>query len=150
MVVFNARGEVLVGERFQFPGAWQFPQGGIDEGEEPLAAARRELYEEVGISNPVLVGEYPDWIEYDFPSDLGITGKLKKYRGQTQKWYLFFWDQPAESCNLDVHEREFATVQFLDFPYVVESIVPFKKPTYEKLVDVFLPLIRSYRDTKTN
>lgn len=141
MIVFNRDGYVLTGERIQFPGAWQFPQGGIDKGESPIEAAKRELYEEVGIENAELIGEYPDWIEYDFPSSLGITGKLKKYRGQTQKWFLFYWDHPIEECNLDVHEREFTSIRFLPFREVAEQIVSFKRDTYILLEKYFTPLI---------
>lgn len=141
MVIFNSKGHVLTGERVQFPGAWQFPQGGIDRGELPLDAAVRELYEEVGIDNAELICEHPDWINYDFPSSLGLTGKLKKYRGQTQKWYLFYWDEPAENCQLDIHEREFLSVQFLPFSEVTEKIVPFKKETYISLEKFFTPFI---------
>lgn len=141
MIVFNSKGEVLTGERIGFPGAWQFPQGGIDKGEDPYEAAVRELYEEVGIQKPELVGEYPDWIEYDFPSDLGITGKLKKYRGQTQKWFLFYWDHPIEDCNLDIHEREFTSIRFLPFSQVAETIVAFKRETYILLEKYFTPVI---------
>ncbi len=144
MVVFNSMGDVLVGERIQFPGAWQFPQGGIDPGEDPLFAAERELYEELGIRGAEFVEEYPDWLIYDFPSDLGIRGELRKFRGQTQKWFLFYWDRPATDCNLEVHEREFTNVQFLPFQETVEKIVEFKKPTYRKLFDFFHPIIQNF------
>jgi putative (di)nucleoside polyphosphate hydrolase len=151
MVVANLSGQVLVGERFQFPGAWQFPQGGIDEGEEPKTAALRELWEEVGIRDPELILEYPDWIAYDFPKDLELKGKLNRYRGQTQKWFLFFWDGRAEDCDLEVHEREFRSVRFMSWNEILASIVPFKKPVYEKLQECFEPeidkKIRNYKNS---
>lgn len=148
MIVFNSKGEVLVGERFLFPGAWQFPQGGIDQGEDPLSSAKRELYEEVGIQDALLVGEYPDWINYDFPSSLGITGKLKKFRGQTQKWFLFYWDHPVNDCNLDIHEREFNQIRFMKLNDVVDSIVEFKKPAYKILANYFQPILDSFLTRK--
>ncbi|HMV45867.1 MAG TPA: NUDIX domain-containing protein, partial [Leptospiraceae bacterium] len=73
IVVFNSKGEVLVGRRVgPYRDNWQYPQGGIDEDEEPKQAAVRELYEEVGIKEVQFVYEAPKWISYDFPKDLDI------------------------------------------------------------------------------
>ncbi|EPG64955.1 RNA pyrophosphohydrolase [Leptospira wolffii] len=144
MVVFNSKGEVLVGERHNFKGSWQFPQGGIDEGEEPLPAAKRELYEEVGISDSKLVSEYPEWIHYDFPESLHLTSNLKKYKGQTQKWFLLYWNGKAEDCDLEIHEREFDSVRFIPFQDCLSTVVSFKRDVYEKLVSEFAPKIKEY------
>ena len=142
VVVFNREGKVLVGERIQYPGAWQFPQGGIDEGEDPVFAGKRELYEETGINSAELVSEFPDWLNYDFPED--IPAHLKKYKGQTQKWFLYFWNGKAEDCNLHVHEQEFLSVRFMDYNDVVNSIVPFKKDVYMKMLPLFRKEIEKY------
>ncbi len=144
MVVFNRAGEVLVGERLNLLGAWQFPQGGIDDGEDPLAAAQRELYEELGIADATLVAEYPDWLHYDFPDELRQKGWMKHYRGQIQRWFLFYWDHPAAACNLDAHEREFATVQFVPIEAVTSQIVEFKRAVYDTATRHFAPLIADY------
>jgi putative (di)nucleoside polyphosphate hydrolase len=143
IVVFNSKGEVLTGERVTFPNSWQFPQGGVDEGEDIQFAAERELYEEVGIKNPQFVYEYPDWIHYDFPSDLNIPG-LKKYRGQTQKWFLYYWDFPIDKCNLHVHEQEFSKVRFQSLESTIESIVEFKRDVYIQIVRKFKPIIEEF------
>ncbi|MEE3718274.1 RNA pyrophosphohydrolase [Tumidithrix elongata RA019] len=144
MVIFNRNGEVLVGERLNVSGAWQFPQGGIDEGEEPFKAAQRELYEEVGIADAPLVYEHPEWLYYDFPPDLEVWGKSKKYSGQMQRWYLFYWDQPADRCNLDTHQREFNSVRFIPLERCADSIVEFKKQVYLELIKSFTPAIADY------
>ncbi len=144
MVVFNSKGEVLVGERHNFKGSWQFPQGGIDEGEDTKTAAERELYEEVGISNSKLVYEYPDWIQYEFPENLNLGSNLRKYRGQTQKWFLLYWDGKAEECNLETHEREFDSVRFIPFQDCLSTVVTFKRDVYQKLVQEFEPKIREF------
>lgn len=147
LVVFNSRGEVLVGARIGMKDNWQFPQGGIDEGEEPKDAALRELYEEVGIQNAEFVFENPDWISYDFPKDLDIR-MAKKYSGQIQKWFLLYWDHPANECNLHIHEQEFETVKFIPFPSCVDTIVSFKREAYVKLIEVFTPEIEKYLKSK--
>ncbi len=151
IVVFNSQGEVLQGERLEFAGAWQFPQGGIDEGESPLQAAQRELYEEVGIRDAVLVYEYPDWLYYDFPETVKAQfqreGK-KPYQGQKQRWFLFYWDYPASSCQLDVHQREFRQVRFVPISQCADSIVDFKRSVYQQVIARFAPQIQAYLQAK--
>ncbi|MFA4794604.1 RNA pyrophosphohydrolase [Leptospira kirschneri] len=144
MVVFNSRGEALVGERLNFLGSWQFPQGGIDDNEDPIKAAMRELYEEVGIDSGKIVTEYPDWIPYDFPENLPLNRHLQKYRGQLQKWFLIYWDGEADQCHLDIHEREFGTVRFIPIENTLNTVVPFKKDVYYKIVNYFGPKIQNF------
>jgi len=144
MVVFNSRGEVLVGQRVNFKGSWQFPQGGIDDPEDIIQAANRELNEEVGIEKAILVSEYPEWVNYDFPATLKLNKNLKNFKGQTQKWFLLFWDKKAEDCKLDLDTREFSEVKFISFETCLDTIVPFKRSVYEKLLNFFLPEIKNY------
>ncbi|EQA73168.1 RNA pyrophosphohydrolase [Leptospira noguchii] len=144
MVVFNSRGEVLVGERLNFLGSWQFPQGGIDDDEDPIKAAMRELYEEVGIDSGKIMTEYPDWIPYDFPENLPLNRHLQKYKGQLQKWFLIYWDGEADQCRLDIHEREFGTVRFIPIKDTLNTVVPFKKDVYYKVINYFEPKIQNF------
>ena len=67
--------------------AWQMPQGGVDEGEDPYKAALRELYEETNIRSVEKLGEIMDWLTYDIPRDIAGQAWKGKYRGQKQKWY---------------------------------------------------------------
>ena len=75
-VLFNRQGLVFLGRRKKRRGGmdlvagheWQMPQGGVDEGEAPLEAARRELYEETNVSSVSLLAEAPDWLSYDLPA----------------------------------------------------------------------------------
>lgn len=143
IVVFNDLGSVLVGERLNFLGSWQFPQGGVDENEDLLTAAKRELYEEVGIESAEFVYELQDWIEYDFPETLKMK-IAKKYKGQTQKWFLFYWNEPASKCNLEIHEQEFGRVQFIPLAKTIDSIVDFKKDTYRQVIEKFTPIINEF------
>lgn len=146
VVVFNSRGKVLVGERLHYPGIFQFPQGGIDNGEEPDEAAIRELYEETGLQpDRGPIGEIRDWLYYDFPED--VPERLKKYQGQKQKWYFFFWDGSPSELKLDLHEREFASIKWSDIDTVVEEIVFFKKPVYLRIAKEGKMIIESYLES---
>ncbi|MDX1961095.1 MAG: RNA pyrophosphohydrolase [Leptospiraceae bacterium] len=145
VVVFNSEGKVLTGERLQFPGAWQFPQGGVDKDEDERFAAERELYEEIGVKGGKIISEYPEWISYEFPKELEMK-ITQKYRGQIQKWYLYYWDEPIENCNLMIHEQEFSRVKFDIIEKATLEIVPFKKDVYEKIVSFFAPKISEFLD----
>ncbi len=107
IALFNAGGEVFVGRRKdgqsgseEMRNAWQMPQGGVDPGEDTLAAAKRELLEETGVSSVALLGESPGWLDYELPPEL--LGKVWKgrYRGQTQKWYAFRFTGPETEINI--------------------------------------------------
>jgi len=70
IMLINDKGEILIGERNDIPGAWQMPQGGIEEGEDIIAAARRELGEETGIASALtdFIKRTNDWLYYDYPT----------------------------------------------------------------------------------
>ena len=132
IVVFNSAGQVLAGERLGYAGNFQFPQGGLDADEEPLAAARRELYEEIGLSlHEAPVYELPEWLQYDFPKD--VPARLKKYAGQRQRWFFFYWNGSIDELRLDQGEQEFSQLRWFDFRELVEQIVPFKDAIYRRL-----------------
>ena len=78
--------EFFIAHRTDIKNAWQFPQGGIDEGESPQDALKRELLEEIGCNDVEILGEYPEWITYDFPPT--ARGKCYPFDGQTQKYFL--------------------------------------------------------------
>lgn len=143
-VVFNRQGLVLAGERIRPAGCLQFPQGGLDAGEDPLAGARRELYEETGLrlDDQQPVGEIGEWLRYDFPPGMGP--KLDKYRGQEQKWFFFAWDGDPAELSLDHHNQEFSRIVWADFRAVVQNIVPFKRGVYEELYRLGTPIIEMH------
>jgi len=143
IVVFNARGLVLAGERSGVPGAFQFPQGGLDPGEDPLHAARRELYEEIGlrIEEPPVYETSAD-LRYDFPDN--VAEHLKKYQGQEQKWFFFFWDGNLAELSLDHHEREFDRIAWLRPEEVLSSIVYFKREVYRSLLEMASQVMSNY------
>jgi len=134
VVIYNRSGLVLVGERIQYPGIFQFPQGGMDKGEKPLETAVRELYEETGLAiETEPTHEIEEWITYEFPED--IPEHLKRYRGQSQKWFFFPWDGDPSTLELDLHVREFISVKWYDLKELVNDIVEFKKPVYRRILE---------------
>lgn len=139
VVLVNPQGLVFVGERIDTPGAWQMPQGGIDDGETPENAAIRELYEETGVpaSMVEVVAEHPDWIGYDLPDHL--MGKMwgGRYRGQTQKWFLLRFQGDDSVIDLKAKDEEFARYRWSTPDEALENIVPFKRAVYEEVLGHF-------------
>ncbi|MCQ0986815.1 RNA pyrophosphohydrolase [Jiella marina] len=137
-------GRRLIEDRGEMTGAdklWQMPQGGIDKGEDPLEAARRELYEETGMRSVSLLAEAPDWINYDLPHELvGIAFK-GKYRGQTQRWFAFRFEGDESEVQIDPppggHDAEFDRWDWKPMHELLELIVPFKRGVYEQVIAAF-------------
>jgi len=139
VVLFNKFGQVFVGQRLDlYPDAWQLPQGGIDNGEDPAAAALRELEEETGTGNAEIIGEVEDWLNYDLPPDLRGKVWQGRYRGQTQKWFaLRFLGDDSEIDPTAVEHPEFGAWKWAKLTEIPEIAVSFKKSIYQTLVNEF-------------
>lgn len=140
VVIFNRRGQVWLGRRVHTQGhhSWQFPQGGVDPGEDLEAAARRELYEETGIRSIRLLDRIEDWISYDFPP--GFTGSkaAKGYRGQKQAWFAFLFEGRDSEVDLTaVPPQEFEEWRWADIAETPELVVEFKRDAYLKVIAAF-------------
>ena len=146
IVVFNQKGEVWAGRRIsnsETPSThrWQFPQGGIDKGEDKYSAAKRELYEETGMKTVGFLREATDWLDYDLPDELLGVGLKGKYRGQTQKWFALRFEGMEGEINItnppDGSHPEFDKWAWKDLEEMPGLIVPFKRGIYERLVEEF-------------
>ena len=139
VVLVNAAGRIFTGERIDTPGAWQMPQGGIDDGETPELAAFRELEEETGVPRALVDLEHahPDWIYYDLPDHL--IGKLWKgrYKGQKQRWFLFRFKGTDADIRIDQRHPEFARWRWSTADDVINHIVPFKRDVYSEVIATF-------------
>lgn len=143
VMLLNAANQVFVGKRIDTRSeAWQMPQGGIDEGEDALKAAKRELWEETGVQKASLLAESKDWYHYDLPLELVPRIWSGKYRGQKQKWFVMHLDADDSHINIATKHPEFNEWRWQDLEALPELIVPFKKPLYQALVQEFLPIIR--------
>jgi putative (di)nucleoside polyphosphate hydrolase len=143
-LAFIGRRKPKGGEAVLAAHAWQMPQGGIDAGEAPLEAAKRELWEETNVRSIKLVAELPEWLSYDLPPEARRRWG-GRYRGQAQKWFLFrFLGDEAE---VDVvhpadggHRAEFEEWRWERFERAPDLVVPFKRKVYEAVATAFAPL----------
>ncbi len=143
VAVFNPRGQIWLGKRFgeDGPYCWQCPQGGIDAGEKPKAAARRELFEETGLKakNMEYLGRIKGWLYYDFPAELRAKKQTRFSNiGQRQKWFAFRYNGDGSDIDLKAHgPQEFSEWRWADLDTIPQTIVPFKREVYEQLVIEF-------------
>ena len=142
-VLFGPDGCVLVGKRVGLE-AWQLPQGGIDKGEDPRVAVFRELLEEIGTDKAEIIGEHPEWVQYDFPP--GLVGRhwRERYRGQSQKWFaLRFLGQDSDiKLDADPHP-EFDAWKWVKLAELPGLAVAFKRNIYEVVARDFAVFAQS-------
>jgi putative (di)nucleoside polyphosphate hydrolase len=139
--LLDGAGRVFVGQRVDLSAeAWQMPQGGIDRGETPAAAARREMLEEIGTDRAKLVQESRVWRSYDLPPELVRRSWRGRFRGQTQKWLAFRFTGDDRDIRLDTPHPEFSTWRWMTPDELLGLIVPFKRAVYVSVVAEFRPL----------
>jgi putative (di)nucleoside polyphosphate hydrolase len=146
VMLVNASGLAFVGKRIdnREGDAWQMPQGGIDDGEDLLAAGLRELEEETGIAGSLVtvIAQSNEEHFYDLPPEL--IGKLwrGRFRGQRQQWLLVRFQGEDSDVRIDAHDpAEFCEWQWVAPDQLPDLIVPFKKRVYRAVLEEFRELI---------
>jgi putative (di)nucleoside polyphosphate hydrolase len=151
VMLLNPRGLAWIGRRADHGGEpegigtwWQMPQGGMDEGEDPEAAARRELMEETGVRSISVLGRTRDWLLYDLPPELIGIAWEGRYRGQKQIWFAARFE--GEESEIDIgprggHAAEFDAWRWTSVAELPGLVVPFKRPVYEGVIAAFAPLL---------
>ena len=136
IVVLNKENKVFVAKRIDNPkNFWQMPQGGVDEGEDFLKAAYRELEEETSIKNVELIKELDGTITYELPDRLlGLIWK-GKYRGQKQKWFLMRFVGSDSEINIKTKHPEFLEWKWVELDKVTDLVVDFKLHVYKEVKD---------------
>ena len=136
IVVLNKENKVFVAKRIDNPkNFWQMPQGGVDEGEDFLKAAYRELEEETSIKNVKLIKELDGTITYELPDRLlGLIWK-GKYRGQKQKWFLMRFVGMDSEINIKTNHPEFLEWKWVDLDKITDLVVDFKLHVYKEVKD---------------
>lgn len=147
VMLLGPQGRVFVGRRIDRGVAeepWQMPQGGIDPGEDLRAAARRELAEEVGTDQAEILGELPEWLDYDLPPHLLGVALKGRYRGQRMKWFAMQFLGDDSDIDLGRHSPpEFDAWRWADIEDLETLIVAWKRPIYRAVVAAFRPLAQA-------
>ena len=124
----------FLAERSDMPNVWQFPQGGIDEGESADEALFREMEEEIGTRDIEIIAEYPEWLSYDFPEH--VAQKMYPFDGQKQRYYLIKLNDNSK-INLETEHPEFVDHEFVDYDELFDKVAHFKLDVYQKAIDYF-------------
>lgn len=139
IMLLNEENRVFVGRRIdmRIGEAWQMPQGGIDADEEPLAAAFREMEEEIGTAQAELIAASAGWYDYDLPEELVPKVWGGRFRGQQQKWFLLRFCGEDADINIATADPEFFQWKWVAPAELPDLIVPFKRQLYTDLLAEF-------------
>ncbi len=149
VMLVNRQGKVFVGQRIDTKtAAWQMPQGGVDAGESPQAAAIRELGEETGVTADLIRVEADtgDWLTYDLPHDLVPRLWKGRFRGQRQMWFLMRFLGNDDQIEIETDHPEFSDWRWIEPSELAANIVPFKRQIYETVVSAFADRLAALDD----
>ncbi|MEM0953483.1 MAG: RNA pyrophosphohydrolase [Pseudomonadota bacterium] len=132
IIIANDNGRVLWARRVG-QDAWQFPQGGIAQGESPEDALFRELHEEVGLGPEAVkvVASTRGWLRYRLPKRYLRKGQKPLCIGQKQKWFLLHLLAEDAAVQVDQHQKpEFDQWQWVSYWYPLSQVISFKREVY--------------------
>ena len=135
IVLLNSKNQVFVGKRIDNPvNFWQMPQGGVDNNENLMCAANRELKEETSVVSVKHIKEIENWLSYELPKNL--LGKIwkGKYRGQKQKWFIMRFVGKEKEINVKTKNPEFKDWKWIDINQLLDVVVRFKFDVYKSIV----------------
>ena len=152
LLILNRAGQIWIGERLEARNDaeglgtwWQMPQGGIDAGEDPVAAAMRELHEETGITSAEIIAETAEWHHYDFPLEFAVKAWGGRFRGQKQKWFAMRFLGDNSEVDISSHDPslqpEFGRWRWSAKHELIGNVVDFKRKIYRAVLNEFDPLI---------
>ena len=134
IVLLNSENKVFVGKRIDNPeNHWQMPQGGIDQNENFLKAAKRELEEETSIKSVEIIKELNGWFKYNLPKDLISKIWKGKYGGQKQKWFIMKFIGKDSEININTKNPEFLGWKWIEANKLPDVVVHFKIDIYKKI-----------------
>ena len=152
IMLLNREGHAFIGRRADHEGEpegagtwWQMPQGGVDEGEDLEAAARRELAEETGVVSARFIGRTRDWLTYDLPAELIGIAWEGRYRGQKQMWFAARFEGAESEIDIgprEGHVQEFDAWRWARLSDLPSLVVPFKRAVYLSVVEELGALAR--------
>ncbi|PMG43144.1 RNA pyrophosphohydrolase [Shewanella sp. 10N.286.52.B9] len=147
IIICNKYGQVMWARRFG-QHSWQFPQGGVDDGETPEQAMYRELYEEVGLKpeNVQILTSTRSWLRYRLPKRLIRQESKPVCIGQKQKWYLLQLKDSDDTINLNsCGHPEFDDWRWVNYWYPVRQVVSFKRDVYRKVMKEFSSITLAFQ-----
>ena len=142
IIISNASGQVLWARRVGGANAWQFPQGGVDEGETPEQAMYRELYEEVGLSpkQVKVIAVTSNWLNYKLPKQFIREYQSPVCIGQKQKWFLLELLAEDSAVVFDTTATaEFDCWQWVSYWYPLDQVIDFKRDVYRQALKELSP-----------
>lgn len=144
ILIANDHGRLLWARRVGGRDAWQFPQGGIHEGESPEEALYRELHEEVGLESDAVevVASTRGWLRYRLPKRYLRKGQQPLCIGQKQKWYLLRMRAADDAVALDLNDKpEFDHWRWVSYWYPLNQVIYFKRDVYRRALKELAPQV---------